>query len=186
MNYNPITKIGNTSFYVVEGDITQIPTDALMTAINSGGMWWGGIDRAIQRVAGNLYHNQAAKAFPLTNLQTVVAKGNTSKHKGQFNDVVFVVDDLETSVDKVVYAGLTAAHNEGYGSLLLPAIRLGVMSGVVEKTPQQTINKIGEGISKFFKEYATQTSLESITFVVYQDPLTVRNLGKGLESLSLN
>ena len=115
--------------YAVEGDITQIPADALMTAINSGGLWFGGIDGAIQRVAGNMYHNQASQAAPLNNLQTVVARGS-GKHKGKFRDVVFVIDDLKSPLDKVVYAGLEAASNEGYTSLLVPTIRMGVMAGV--------------------------------------------------------
>lgn len=35
---------------VVQGDITQISVDAIMTAINSGGMWFGGVDGAIQNL----------------------------------------------------------------------------------------------------------------------------------------
>ena len=112
MSENLVKRIGKTELYVVLGDITQIPTDAIMTAINSGGLWFGGIDGAIQRVAGNHYHAQAAEAMPLSDLQTVVARGNASKHMGKFNDVVFVVDDLESSLDKVVYTGLEAAHQE--------------------------------------------------------------------------
>ena len=42
MNENLVKRIGKTGLYVVQGDITQIPTDAIMTAINSGGyvVWW--------------------------------------------------------------------------------------------------------------------------------------------------
>jgi len=101
----------NTKTYVTEGDITQIPADVLMTAINSGGMWFGGIDGAIQRVAGNMYHNQASQASPLRDLQTIVARG-TGKHRGKFRDVVFVVDDLESPLNDVIYTRLEAASSE--------------------------------------------------------------------------
>ncbi len=122
--------------YAVEGDITQIPADALMTAINSGGLWFGGIDGAIQRVAGDLYHSQVTQASSLRDLQTVVARGGARPdRKIGFRDVIFVVDDLESSLDKVVYAGLETANNEGYKSLLIPTIRMGVMAGVRE-TPE--------------------------------------------------
>ena len=30
----------NTLIHAIEGDITQIPTDAIVTAINSGGLWF--------------------------------------------------------------------------------------------------------------------------------------------------
>jgi O-acetyl-ADP-ribose deacetylase (regulator of RNase III) len=38
---------------VISGDIAQVKSDAIITAINSGGAWFGGIDRVINNVAGN-------------------------------------------------------------------------------------------------------------------------------------
>ena len=186
MNDYLVKKIGNIGLYVVQGDITQIPADAIMTAINSEGMWFGGVDGAIQRVAGDQYHAQAAKNMPLHDLQTIVAKGKAQQHKGKFNNVVFVVDDLESSLDKVAYAGLEAAHQEGYKTLLLPAMRMGVMAGAVEKTPQETAAKLGQRISRFMQTYGTQTKLENITLVVYQDPTAAKQLTTGLSKISLN
>ena len=58
-----------TSVNVVDGDITQIKADALITAINSGGMWFGGLDGAIQRSSGSMFHGQAQAAMPLTDGQ---------------------------------------------------------------------------------------------------------------------
>lgn len=180
MDKNLIRTIGNMNLYVIQGDITQIPTDAIMTAINSEGAWFGGVDGAIQRVAGNQYHSQAAKAMPLSDLQTVIAKGNASQHNGKFDNVIFVVDDLMSSLDKVVYAGLEAAHKERYGQLLIPAMRTGVMAGVVEKTPKETVTKLCRGIERFIHDYENQAKLESLTFVVYRDPATVGQLTAGL------
>jgi O-acetyl-ADP-ribose deacetylase (regulator of RNase III) len=176
-----IKKIGKTDLYVVQGDITKIPADALMTAINSGGMWYGGIDGAIQRVAGDFYHKKAAAMMPLEDLQTVVAKGKRTIHTGQFNDVVFVVDDLKSSLDEVVYAGLEASHNAGHRSLLLPAIRMGVMAGVREKTPQEAAQKISLGVQKFIVDYGTSTKLTNLTFVIYNDINTFNAIGYGLK-----
>ena len=164
---------------VVEGDITQIPADALMTAINSGGMWFGGIDGAIQRVAGNLYHKQAAQAAPLRNLQTIIARGNRN-HRGKFKDVVFIVDDLESPLDEVIYSGLEAANNEGYRYLLVPTIRMGVMAGVREKTPEEAVLKTALGVSDFIDEYSKRTKLEKISFVVYNNPSLARNISSAL------
>jgi O-acetyl-ADP-ribose deacetylase (regulator of RNase III) len=180
---NLVKRIGKTELYVVEGDITQIPADAMMTAINSGGMWFGGIDGAIQRVAGGMYHSQAADRMPLSDLQVVVAKGDRNLHRGQFNDVVFVVDDLRSPLSKVMYAGLEAAHNQGYDSLLIPAIRMGVMAGAVEKTQEETFAQISEGIDKYMRTYDGNSKLTNLTFVVYKDPSVTKQLRSGLGRL---
>ncbi|MEK6914665.1 MAG: hypothetical protein AABW83_03370 [Nanoarchaeota archaeon] len=166
--------------YVVEGDITQIPADALMTAINSLGMWFGGIDGAIQRVAGNLYHNQVLQATPLSDLQTVVARGGARPdRKIGFRDVVFVVDDLKSPLEKVVYAGLETANDEGYKSLLIPTIRMGVMAGDRE-TPKQAVRKLADGLSDFVSRYSGRTKLEDIKVVVYDNPDLAKNISSVL------
>ena len=180
-----IKKIQDTNLYVVQGDITQIKADALMTAINPYGDWFGGIDRAIMRVAGDTYHDQAGAQMPLKNLQTIVAKGNGT-NRGKFNDVVFVVDDVDrigSPLNKIIYAGLQASNNECYGKIVIPAIRMGVMKGVVEKTPEEAIAQMNLGISNFMKDYKNQVKIGEITFVVYNDANTVRKLQKGLKQI---
>src|SRR3989338_2410515 len=182
MTNDLIKKVGNTGIYVYQGDITRIPADALITAINSGGMWFGGIDGDIQRVAGNHYHSQASKAMPLQNLQTVIARGGARPdRKIGFRDVVFVVDDLQSPLDKVVYNGLESASNEGYQSVLLPTIRMGVMLGAVEKTPQEAIKRMSNGVKEFMQKYGSSTKIGDLKFVVYNDANTASMLGKGLE-----
>jgi len=170
----------NLEIHVVKGDITQIPTNAIMTAINSGGLWFGGVDGAIQRVAGNHYHSQAAKQMPLKELQAVIAKGNFKEHYGKFNDIVFVVDDLNYPLNEVIYSGLEAAHNQNYKNIALPAMRMGVMAGLVEKTPREVVIKIREGVENFLNKYGEVTNLKDLTFVVYQDPTAIKQLEEGL------
>jgi len=157
--------------HVVSGDLTQTPSDAIVTAVNSGGMWFGGIDGAIQRVAGNLFHNQVAQALPLKQGATVVAKSGSKKHNGEFNNVVFIIDDLRGPLSEVILNGLTAASNAGFKSVSLPTIRMGVMLGVVEKSKEEAVGEIVGGVARFFDENP-KTSIESITFVVYVDPDT--------------
>lgn len=167
---------------VVLGDITQTPADAIITGINSAGAWFGGIDGAIQRVAGDLYHSQAENSMPLKNLGVVVAKRENVTHRGKFEDVIFVVDDLRNPVSDVVCAGLEAAHKQGYKSVSLPAIRMGVLAGKVERTPIETVQKIREGVEKFGRTYGANTSLKQITFVVYNDPETQKKIEEGFKS----
>ena len=174
----------NTKTYVTEGDITQIPADALITAINSGGMWFGGIDRAIQRVAGDLFHSQADAAMPLRTLQTVMTRGGARPdRKIGFRDVVFVVDDLESPLNDVIYTGLEAASNENYKHILVPTIRMGVMAGARERTPQEAVRKMACGVSDFLDKYAERTKLENIQFVVYNNPTLAENMSAVLGNI---
>jgi len=180
MTHDLIKKVGNTEIYVSQGDLTKVPTDAIVTAINSGGLWFGGIDGAIQRVAGNHYHTQAQKAMPLSDLQTVVAKGSRTDHNGEFDNVVFVVDDLQSPLNNVMYKGLEAASNEGYQNIVLPTIRMGVMLGIVEKTPQEAIQRMSNGVNEFMNKYGSNTKIRNLGFVVYNDEKTSEMLGDEL------
>ena len=175
-----IKKVGNTGIYVCQGDLSRTPADAIITAINSGGLWFGGIDGAIQRVAGSHYHDQAAAKMPLSDLQTVVARGNRNDHQGEFDNVVFVVDDLQSPLDNVVYKGLETASNEEYQSVVLPTVRMGVMLGAVEKTPQEAVERMSNGVREFMQKYGSTTKIGDLRFVVYNDQKTADMLGSEL------
>jgi O-acetyl-ADP-ribose deacetylase len=160
-------KIGSTDVYVHSGDIAEIPVDALITAVNSGGMWYGGIDGVIERAAGNQFHRQAAAKMPLEHGQTVVARA-TSAHRGKWRDVVFVVDDLQGPLGSIVERALTAASTAGYETVSLPAIRTGVMLGVVEKTAAQAVQELLAGVQRFADR--EETCIREVHFCVFRDP----------------
>ena len=161
--------------YIIQsGDIAKVEADALITAINSGGLWFGGIDRVIQGVAGNLFHNQAKKANPLTDGKAIIAMRGNTAHRGAFTNVVFVVDDLQQPLRNIIYAGLRAASNSGFKTVTLPAIRMGVMLGVVEHSKQEAVDEMIAGIKKFQQERSD--GLKRITLVVYGDTETEKLL----------
>ncbi|MCX6778918.1 MAG: macro domain-containing protein, partial [Candidatus Magasanikbacteria bacterium] len=124
------------------GDIAREPAEVLITAINSGGMWFGGIDGVIQRAAGKLFHSQAAAAMPLLDGRTVVARNGGHAHSGAFKNVVFVVDDLQQRLREIIYAGLTAADGAGFKTVTIPTIRMGVMLGAVEHTVEEAVEEM--------------------------------------------
>ena len=154
---------------VHSGDLAKVKADVLMTAINSGGMWFGGIDGVIHRAAGDLFHRQAACAMPFSDGQTVVAQRGSLPHGGAFNDVVFVVDDLKQPLRNIVYAGLKAAADAGYKTVSLPMIRMGVMLGAVEKSKEEAVIEMSAAIDEFLNE---PNGIEQIVFVVFNDPET--------------
>lgn len=156
---------GRTKVQIVNGgDIRTEESDALITAVNSGKMWYGGIDGAIQSAAGNWFHKQAAEK-ELHDLMTVVAIGARTMHKGAFNNVVFVVDDLESPLRKVIYAGLEAADKANFRTVTVPGIRLGVMLGVVEKSLEEAYGEMNAGVLEYLETHP-DTNLRNIKFVL--------------------
>ncbi len=158
----PDQTIGKTRVEVKMGDIRTEPADGLITAVNSGKMWFGGIDGAIQSVAGNEFHAQAAQ-HELSDLKTVVAMGRNG-NRGAFKNVVFVVDDLKSPLHKVVIAGLEAADKAGFKTVSIPGIRLGVMLGIVEKTLDEAYSELETGVKTFLT--GRSTPIEHIKFVM--------------------
>ena len=152
------TSTGRTNkITLLKGDIAQVPAQAMITAINSGGMWFGGIDGVIQKHAGDQFHRQASAAMPLRHLDTVRAFKRHS-HSAQFDDVLFVIDDLRTPLRDVVYKAFEAVGNAGYKTVSLPAIRTGVMLGTVEPDAQSAVAELLAGIIEYFGDYPNSTS----------------------------
>jgi len=170
--------LGHLTINLVEGDIAATKAGALVTAINSGGMWFGGIDGVIQRAAGQMFHSQAERALPLKHTNTVVAK-KQGEHRGQFGDVVFVIDDLEGPLSAVIIAALTAANDAGYKTISLPAIRTGVMLGTVEKDASEAARQTVIGFEAFASAHTG--SLTEVTLVVYNQPNIFDALAYDLE-----
>ena len=163
---------------VTSGDISRTPSDALITAINSGGAWFGGIDGVIMRAAGPMFHDQASRAMPLEDGKAVIAKGG--QHDGSFRNVVFVVDDLQRPLREIVLAGLLGAESAGFATVTLPTIRMGVMLGVVEKSLDEALSEMAAGVKAFLTKQPK--AVQSITFVVYNDPPTELLLRTALEA----
>jgi O-acetyl-ADP-ribose deacetylase (regulator of RNase III) len=154
----------------VEGSITGIPTDAIITGIYPGSSWTQGVDGAIRSVAGPLFHDQAESATPLYEGEVVIARSKPREAEKlglKFRHVVFVVDAGVRPLSRLVYAGLKAASGAGFRDVLLPAMRLGVMLGTVEKTEVQVIDQLMEGISRFRQTHPG--GLNTATIVIYNN-----------------
>lgn len=149
---------------VVSGDITQVNCDAIVTLINPFGAWNGGVDRAIMKTAGRLYHQQVSQY--LQDGESVVAKGQMAQHNGKFNNVIFVIDTLESPTSLLVAIALSKAKDLGYKHLAIPVFRTGVMLGEYPNEPdvESTVKEIVRGIRAFAYDGLT------ISIVVYHDP----------------
>lgn len=149
---------------VVDDDITRINADGLVTTINSGGAWFGGLDRAIQRTSGLMFHAQARAAMPLTDGAVVYAP-ERGPHGGKFDSVLFVVDDLRVPLYSLVTSALEAAEQIGLKSVSIPTIRTGVMAGIRESR-NEAIAELARAINDFVE---SSIKLDKINVVVYRN-----------------
>lgn len=155
-----------TQVSVVSGDIARVPADALVTLINAGGAWWGGVDGAIQRAAGPVFHQQALQAMPLYDGDVIHATTD-QPHGGAFRSVLFVVDELERDLHLLVEAALVKADELGLSSITLPTMRTGVMAGKYEPSPLDALIELTSAIQLYVAR--PSRALSDITIVVYDD-----------------
>lgn len=164
-----------TQISVIEGDITQVNADALITAVNSGGMWFGGIDGAIARVAGNMFHGQLTQLAPLHNGEGIYVEA-TAAHGGAFKSVIFVIDDLNWPLKDLILVGLELAVDNELKSVTIPTIRTGVMAGVRE-TREEALTALAEAVA-----FYGNSQLDEITIVVYDNQADVQFPRKALST----
>lgn len=164
-----------THVEVLDGDITRVEADGLITAINSGGAWFGGIDGAIQRCAGDTFHAKAAAERLVDGKAIFVPSSN---HSGSFRGVLFVVDDLQRPLRGIVTAALREAEEQQLRSVTLPTIRTGVMAGAYEPTVQAALDEMAHAVREFV---ATSPQMERICFVVYNDAPSAHYLKRALQ-----
>lgn len=147
---------------IVEGDITQMKADALVTFANPLGHWHGGVDNALKRRFGTGFHDELEKARVagrFTNGKACFVAGSSSPFKG----VLFVCDDLDSPLDLyvLVETALKKAAEIGAKEVVVPVFRTGYAFDYFE---MEAIERELIGILK------TVSFNGTITIVVYRDP----------------
>ena len=162
----------NVQLEVETGDITQVTSDALITLINSGRMWFGGVDGAIARAVGGGFHQAALNYLDLhpkaTDGTTIFVDGSDILVSRSFKNIIFVIDDLAISLERLVESALIVAFEKNLAIVTLPLMRSGVMVGVVEKTLEEVADNMMLGIRGAAD--AMPDAALTVKIVVYADP----------------
>jgi len=152
-------------------NIAQVQTDALITPINSLRKWFGKIDQAIVETSGHGFHQAASEYLKAnhkaTDGSTIFVNGSTIEGNRNFKNVIFVIDDLNIPLRKLVKAGLVEAYKRNLQIVTIPLMRSGVMAGVMEKNPEQVAFEMMLGI----KNAADENPESSLTakIIVHSD-----------------
>ena len=95
------------------------------------------------------------------------------------------LDDLKVVLNHVDSGGSeTAADQHGYKTVSLPAIRTGVMLGVVERNATEAVIQLLQGIKQHFTNFP-DSSVETIIFVIYEQGAVLKELENIVDNLRL-
>ena len=144
-------RIGNTDLVVLQGDITEQATDAIVNAANSGLRGGGGVDGAIHRAAGPViddecreYVRKHGKLPPGKAMWTHAGK-LPAKYVIHTVGPIYRNDEVSAPVLASAYReSLLLAEKLGLESVSFPAISTGVYGYPVEKAAAVAVRAIVE------------------------------------------
>lgn len=133
---------------LVIGDITGIECDALVTFVNPNGDWYGGVDKAIRRRAGNAFHELLAARRGTLGLPNGHPTMVHSFMQTPFRNVLFIVDDFSNPLPlwSLLYGALDFAEEHGFQHVTMPVFRTGAAGHLFdqESTEQELISTLLE------------------------------------------
>ena len=172
-------RIGNKDIRLVQGDITERDTDAIVNAANSHLQHGGGVAGAIVRKGGQIIQDESDKiGFTPVGHAVLTSAGRLS---AKF--VIHAVGprmgegDEENKLKNAVYNSLLLASQKGLQSISMPAISSGIFG-----FPKDRCAKILVRESADFLKKQTKSSLKVVEFCIYDD-LTLGYFRKEFEKL---
>ncbi|MBN1653035.1 MAG: O-acetyl-ADP-ribose deacetylase [Deltaproteobacteria bacterium] len=175
--------VGNTRLSLVQGDITQQATDAIVNAANSSLMGGGGVDGAIHRAGGPAILEACKKIVEkigrLEAGQAVITTGGKLRAK----HVIHTVGPVWRGGDKGEPDTLASAYREslkravqaGLASVAFPSISTGVYGYPVDEAARVAVNAVREFVLK-------DSSLQEVVFVLF-DSTTFGAFQQAMKSL---
>jgi len=163
--------VNQAKISLVQGDITEQATDAIVNAANSSLMGGGGVDGAIHAAGGSAILEECrrivAERGRLPPGQAVITTGGRLKAKYVIHTVGPVwyggTRNEAATLARAYRESLKLAAERGLTSVSFPSISTGAY-----RYPLDEAAKIALGTAvSFFKE--SQTSLREVVFVLYDD-----------------
>lgn len=157
--------IGNAVLEVVQGDITEQDTEAIVNAANNR-LWMGaGVAGAIKRKAGIEIEQEAVQQGPIPVGEAVVTSGGRLRARYVIH-AAGMGQDLRTDADRVEQAtrnSLRRAEEKGLTSVAFPAIGTGVGGLPVRTCAARMIRAVADHLS-------ATTCIQRVRFVLFDQP----------------
>ncbi len=155
---------GGVKVRLVEGDITELATDAIVNAANNH-FWMGaGVAGAIKRKGGVEIEQEAMAKGPQPVGEAIVTGAGRLNARYVIHAAV-MGQDLTTDAEKIgnaTYNALLRAHELGLESIAFPALGTGVGGFSL----QEAARVMYEATERFLKEHR-DTSLREVVFCLF-------------------
>ena len=160
-------KIGQALLELVEGDITQQDTEALVNAANEHLRVGGGVDGAINRAGGPKIQEEARKIGHCPTGQAVITTGGNLKAKFVIHTVGPVYRDGWHGEPELLASAyrecLKTASAKGITSLAFPSLSTGVYGYPVADAARVALTTV--------KDYLTEhPEIHLVRFVLFGQP----------------
>ncbi len=160
-------KIGQAVLELVEGDITQQDTEAIVNAANEELRVGGGVDGAINRAGGPKIQEEARKIGRCPTGQAVITTGGNLKAKYVIHTVGPIYRDGRRGEPELLASAyresLKLASAKGIKSLAFPSLSTGVYGYPVPEAARIALTTV--------KEYlAGHPEIELVRFVLFGRP----------------
>ena len=171
--------IGDRTVRLVQGDITERDTDAIVNAANSHLQHGGGLAGAIVRKGGQIIQDESDKIGFTPVGHTAITSAGRLKTKFVIHAVGprMGEGDEENKLKNAVLNSLLLASQKGLRSVSMPAISSGIFG-----FPKDRCAKILVGESVAFLKKQAESGLEIIEFCIYDD-LTLGYFKKEFKNL---
>ena len=161
------TQINHTTLELVQGDITELDTDAIVNAANEHLAHGGGVAGVISRKGGRVIQRESndwvRQHGPVRTGTAAITSGGRLKARHVIHTVGPVYDGTPRSAERLasaVRAALQMADEHGLRSIALPAISTGIFGYPMEQAAQVMLQAA--------IAYLEQgTSLERVVFCLY-------------------
>jgi O-acetyl-ADP-ribose deacetylase (regulator of RNase III) len=171
--------IGNGMIELVEGDITEQDTEAIVNAANKTLLGGGGVDGAIHRAGGPQILEECKRIGGCPTGEARITTGGRLKAQYVIHTVGPVYKDGKHGEPELLASAyrnsLKVASENGIKSLSFPSISTGVYSYPIEKASQIALSTV--------KDYLNSTQdISLVRFVLFDKPdyniyeTTLRNL----------
>jgi O-acetyl-ADP-ribose deacetylase (regulator of RNase III) len=136
-------QINRTAFELIEGDITEIDTDAIVNAANERLAHGGGVAGVISRKGGPAIQRESSewvrRRGPVPTGSAAITTGGNLKARHVIHAVGPIYDGRPRSAEllaSAVRAALQMADDRGLKSIALPAISTGIFGYPMEEAAQ--------------------------------------------------
>lgn len=167
-------KVNNTTIKLIEGDITEMETDAIVNPANSQLILGGGVAGAIRQKGGPSIQEQCNKIGGTPVGTAVITWGGNLKAKHVIHAVgpMMGEGDEDNKLKGATLNSLKVADENNLKSIALPAISTGIFGYPIDRAAkimlETAINYAkGETEKEFPNQSPPKTGLERIIFCLY-------------------